>query len=170
MDEHNELANADEEVYEEEPAEVLDHLIDELIVFAKDHDEHLTAEWIPDDGVFQITSDDLAPVEVLIVDIDDAMYGEAEAVIVESEIGPLGSDTDPLDLLRFCDVDLIYSRLALASGDDAEYLIMQAACPVSQLSAAQLDAMIREVAVFSAELRENGPVSGDEEEGSDSAE
>lgn len=139
----------------ENPPEVLDNLVDELIVFAKDHDEEMTAEWFPEDAVYVITSDDLEPVSAMVIDIDDAMYGESEAIVVEAEIGPLDKDADGMEFLRFADANLVYSRLAVSQIGDEEILVLQGACPVSQLSAAQFDAMVREIAVYSQELVQN---------------
>ena len=136
--------------------------MDELIVYAKYHDEHMEAEWIPEENVFRVYQDDQPEVDVFMVDVDDAMYHEAEAVVVEAEIGEYSEDLDPAELLRFCDQNLIYSRLMISKGDDCEYVILQAACPVSQLSAAQLDCMIREVSIYSGELSEED--DGEDEE------
>ena len=138
--------------------EYLNNLMDELIVYAKYHDEHMEAEWIPEEKLFRVYPDDQIEVDVFVVDIDDSMYHESEAVVVEAEIGEFTDDLDPAELLRFCDKDLIYSRLMISRGDDCEYVVLQAACPVSQMSAAQLDCMIREVSVYAGELSE-----GDEE-------
>ena len=142
------------EIEENEPPELLDNLLDELVAYAKDHDEEMTAEWLPEESIFTVASDNLPEVDVYLVDIDDALYGEAEALVVESEIGLMDSDIDPAELLRFCDKNFIYSRLSLSKSGDEEFVILQAACPVSQVSAAQLDSMVREVAVFSQQLSE----------------
>lgn len=147
------VQNENEELEPEVPV-FLNSLIDELLVYAKYHDEHMEAEWIPEEQVFKVYPDDQPEVDVFIVDIDDAMYHESEAVVVEAEIGPMDEDIDPAELLRFCDRDLIYSRLMISRGDDCEYVVLQAACPVSQIGAAQLDCMIREVSVYSGELSE----------------
>ncbi|MBQ7528639.1 hypothetical protein IJT10_01865 [bacterium] len=148
------------EAIEEEAPEFLNNLIDELLVYAKYHGEHMEAEWIPEESLFRIYPNDQPEVDVFMIDIDDSMYHESEAVVVESEIGPMDEDIDPAELLRFCDRDFIYSRLMLSQGEDCEYVVLQAACPVSQIGAAQLDCMIREVSVFSEELSEE---DGDEE-------
>lgn len=155
-----EAVNPEEESLE--APEYLNNLMDELIVYAKYHDEHMEAEWIPEENVFRVYQDDQPEVDVFMVDIDDAMFHEAEAVVVEAEIGEYSEDLDPAELLRFCDQNLIYSRLMISKGDDCEYVILQAACPVSQLSAAQLDCMIREVSVYSGELSEED--DGEDEE------
>ncbi|MCR5662838.1 MAG: hypothetical protein K6G50_12065 [bacterium] len=141
-----------EETPEVAPPEVLDHLIDEMLIFAKEHDEHVDCEWDPDNYSYVVTQDDLQPVDVMIVDTDDSMYGELEAVVVEAEIGLISEEMNLLDLLRYSDEKLIYGRLAAVPDDDGDLLVVQAACPVSQLSAAQLDAMIREVAVTCADF------------------
>ncbi len=155
-----EAVNPEEESLE--APEYLNNLMDELIVYAKYHDEHMEAEWIPEENVFRVYQDDQPEVDVFMVDIDDAMFHEAEAVVVEAEIGEYSEDLDPAELLRFCDQNLIYRRLMISKGDDGEYVILQAACPVSQLSAAQLDCMIREVSVYSGELSEED--DGEDEE------
>ncbi|MGN0013183.1 MAG: hypothetical protein ACI37J_07765 [Candidatus Bruticola sp.] len=155
-----EAVNPEEESLE--APEYLNNLMDELIVYAKYHDEHMEAEWIPEENVFRVYQDDQPEVDVFMVDVDDAMYHEAEAVVVEAEIGEYSEDLDPAELLRFCDQNLIYSRLMISKGDDCEYVILQAACPVSQLSTAQLDCMIREVSIYSGELSEED--DGEDEE------
>lgn len=155
-----EAVNPEEESLE--APEYLNNLMDELIVYAKYHDEHMEAEWIPEENVFRVYQDDQPEVDVFMVDVDDAMYHEAEAVVVEAEIGEYSEDLDPAELLRFCDQNFIYSRLMISKGDDCEYVILQAACPVSQLSAAQLDCMIREVSIYSGELSEED--DGEDEE------
>lgn len=155
-----EAVNPEEESLE--APEYLNNLMDELIIYAKYHDEHMEAEWIPEENVFRVYQDDQPEVDVFMVDVDDAMYHEAEAVVVEAEIGEYSEDLDPAELLRFCDQNLIYSRLMISKGDDCEYVILQAACPVSQLSAAQLDCMIREVSSYSGELSEED--DGEDEE------
>lgn len=155
-----EAVNPEEESLE--APEYLNNLMDELIVYAKYHDEHMEAEWIAEENVFRVYQDDQPEVDVFMVDVDDAMYHEAEAVVVEAEIGEYSEDLDPAELLRFCDQNLIYSRLMISKGDDCEYVILQAACPVSQLSAAQLDCMIREVSIYSGELSEED--DGEDEE------
>ncbi|MBQ7502668.1 hypothetical protein IJT93_08135 [bacterium] len=154
MSEAKENIQDENEELEPEIPVFLNSLIDELLVYAKYHDEHMEAEWIPEEQVFKVYPDDQPEVDVFIVDIDDAMYHESEAIVVEAEIGPMDEDIDPAELLRFCDRDLIYSRLMISRGDDCEYVVLQAACPVSQISAAQLDCMIREVSVYSGELSE----------------
>ena len=146
----------DEELEGEPPPEVLDHLIDELIDFKEERDEDLDAEWLPEEGVFRIVAGAEAPVDVLLVEIDGDFYGEGEAVVVEAEIGPLAG-LDPAELLRFSDEELVYGRLALAEGDEGEILVLQAAAPIHQVTASQLDGMIREVAALSRELREEPP-------------
>ncbi len=151
--------NPEEEVVEIPP--MLNNLLDEVIVYAKYHDEHMEAEWIPEENLFRVYQDDQPEVDVFMVDIDDAMYHESEAVVVEAEVGEMDEEIDPLALLRFCDQNLIYSRLMLSKGEEGkEYIILQAACPASQVSAAQLDCMIREVSIYSGELSE-------EDDGSD---
>ena len=103
----------DEEFEGEEPPESLDNLTDELIMYAKDHDEELVAEWDYDKLVFIITSDDLDPVEVFVGDIPDDMYQEAEAVFVEAVIGEFSPEVDMAELLRYCDAELVYGRISL---------------------------------------------------------
>ena len=147
----------DEEPADEEaPPEILDHLIDELIDFKEERDEDLEVEWIAEEGLYRVVGTDPL-VDVLVVEIDGEFYGESEAVVVEAEIGPLGPEADLADLLRFADQELVYGRLALAEGEDGEILVIQAAAPVHQVTAAQLDGMIREVAALSRELREEPP-------------
>lgn len=149
-----EAANPEEEETGLEAPEFLNNLMDELMVYGKYHDEHIEAEWIPEESVFRVYQDDQPEVDVFIADIDDSMYHEAEAVMVEAEIGEMCDDIDPAELLRFCDQNLIYGRLMISRGDGCEYVILQAACPVSQITAAQLDCMIREISVYSGELSE----------------
>lgn len=162
----NEDYSEDEEFAGEEPPESLDNLTDELIMYAKDHDEELVAEWDYDKLVFIITSDDLDPVEVFVGDIPDDMYQEAEAVFVEAVIGDFTPDIDMAELLRYCDAELVYGRISLTRGeeDGPELLLMQAACPLSQISKEMLDAMIREVAYCSSEARQFLPTSDEEPE------
>ncbi len=157
----------DEELEGEDPPESLDNLTDELIMYAKDHDIQIGAEWDPDECVYIVYSDDLDPVDVFVVDIPDEMYGEAEAIVVEAEVGDLTPEVDTAELMRFCDADLVYGRMTITRGEEngPEIVLMQAACPLSQISAAMLDAMIREVAVFSREARQFFPAAeGDAEE------
>lgn len=153
----------DREIFEDDevdvpPPELLDHLIDELIEYKAERDEDLEAEWIPEEGLFHVTRAEEDPVDVLLVEIDADFYGESEAVVVETEIGPLRKDLDLAELLRFSDEELVYGRLALAADEEGtEILVLQAAAPIHQLTASQLDGMIREVAELSRELREEPP-------------
>ena len=78
-----EAVNPEEESLE--APEYLNNLMDELIVYAKYHDEHMEAEWIPEENVFRVYQDDQPEVDVFMVDVDDAMYHEAEAVVVEAK-------------------------------------------------------------------------------------
>lgn len=153
------LPNDEEELEGEDPPESLDNLTDELIMYAKEHDIQIGAEWDPDECVYIIYSDDLDPVDVFVIDIPDDMYGEAEAIVVETVVGELSDKVDTAELLRFCDADLVYGRMTITRGESngPELVLMQAACPLSQISAAMLDAMIREVAVFSSEARKFFP-------------
>ena len=147
----------DEELEGEPPPEVLDHLIDELIDFKEERDEDLEVEWIAEEGLYRVVGTDPL-VDVLVVEIDGEFYGESEAVVVEAEIGPLRKDLDLAELLRFSDEELVYGRLALAADEEGtEILVLQAAAPIHQLTASQLDGMIREVAELSRELREEPP-------------
>ena len=155
MEDHKPL---DDDFEENPPPEVLDHLVDELIDFKAERDEDLEAEWIPEAGVYRVTRGEEEPVDLLVVEIDPDFYGEAEAVVVEAEIGPLRKDLDLAELLRFADEELVYGRLALAADEEGgEILVLQAAAPLHQVTASQLDGMIREVAELSRELREEPP-------------
>jgi hypothetical protein len=153
----------DREIFEDDEEEVpppalLDHLIDELIEYKAERDEDLEAEWLPEEGLFHVTRGEEEPVDVLLVEIDADFYGESEAVVVEAEIGPLRKESGLAELLRFSDEELVYGRFALASDEEGtEILVLQAATPVHQVTASQLDGMIREVAELSHELREEPP-------------
>lgn len=157
----------DRERYEDEeddveegppPPESLDHIMDELIDYKEERGEDLEVEWLPEDGVFRVVRGADGEVDIGVVEIDSAFYGENEAVVVEAEVGVLSEDTDLAELLRFAEGEMVFARVALAEGGEGEdLLVVQAASPMSQLAAAQLDGMIKEVAALSRELREEPP-------------
>ena len=158
----------DEELEGEDPPEALDNLTDELIMYAKAHDEEVNIEWDPEGMYYEIFSDDLDPVEVYVMDIDDAIYGEAEAVTVEAVVGHYSKDTDLAALLRECDTFLVYAHPTITRGEEKEELVLlQAACPIGQMSVEMFDAMIREVATISADLHDHFFASEDEEDEED---
>ncbi|MDO5295080.1 MAG: hypothetical protein Q4F00_00345 [bacterium] len=156
----------DEELEGEDPPEALDNLTDELIMYAKAHDEEVSIEWDPEGMFYEIFSDDLDPVEVYVMDIDDALYGEAEAITVEAVIGHYYKELDLAALLRECDTFLVYAHPTITRGEDkdAELVLLQAACPIGQMSVEMFDAMIREVATISADLHDHFFAAEDDEE------
>lgn len=103
---------------------------------------------------YRIRGDEVVPVEISTVEIDEEFYGEEEAVAVEAVIGPLEEDEDTEELLRFADAELVCARLGLGERGGREVLIVEAALPFSRLTLELLDLMIREVASIAGELRE----------------
>ena len=152
----------DREIFEDDevdvpPPELLDHLIDELIEYKAERDEDLEAEWIPEEGLFHVTRAEEDPSTSSwwrSTRISMGVRGRGRG----DRIGPLRKDLDLAELLRFSDEELVYGRLALAADEEGtEILVLQAAAPIHQLTASQLDGMIREVAELSRELREEPP-------------
>lgn len=162
----------DEELEGEDPPEALDNLTDELIMYAKANDEEVNIEWDPEGMYYEIFSDDLDPVEVYVMDIDDALYGEAEAITVEAVVGHYSKDLDLAALLRECDTYLVYSHPTITRGENKneELVLLQAACPIGQMSVEMFDAMIREVATISADLHDHFFAGEDDDEENDDGE
>lgn len=145
---------------EEEPLPLLDQLVDELIDWKVVRGQDLEVEWDPEEGCFRVLLG--APVEVIFFTaaIDEQFYGDPLAVVVEADLGTLEELGGAERLLGFAYREQVYSRLALA--EEEGLLVLQAALPLGQLSAVQLDGMIREVGALAWELRGD---DADDEEG-----
>lgn len=145
------------EVELENPPELLDHLIDELIDFKEQRGEDLEVEWVPEEGVFRVVQGAPVEVDIFTAEIDVDFYGDSDAVVVEAEVGPLEEVADLAELLKFSDAEQVYSRLAVGEREDGDVLLVQAALPASHLTPAQLDGMLREVGSIAVELGEEEP-------------
>ena len=121
-----------------------------------------------DEDIFKIERDGKSAV-IYTSDVDEAFYGESDAVIVEAEIGKPPENLDLSQTLKFSGQELVLSRISLADRDEKTLLIVEAACPNSLIQPAHFDLMVKEVATIARDLRKHlsSVLEDDDEEDDD---
>lgn len=114
----------------------------------------LEIDYDEDEDVFKIERDGKSAV-IYTSDVDEAFYGESDAVIVEAEIGKPPENLDLSQTLKFSGQELVLSRISLTDRDEKTLLIVEAACPNSLIQPAHFDLMVKEVATIARDLRKH---------------
>jgi hypothetical protein len=144
--------NTDKKIGDTHP---IGHLLDEWVEWVKDEDKgELEIEYDEDEDVFNVTRGGLEAV-VFTSDIDEAFYGESQAVFVESEIGEPPEMLDLSQTLKFSGNELVLSRISLSDRDSKTLLLVEAAIPMASIQTHTFDLMVREVATIGRDLRKH---------------
>lgn len=131
------------------------HILDDWAEWvSKDGEGELAVEYDEDDDVFNVTRNDRKAV-LFTSDIDEAFYGEAQALFVESEIGEPPENLDLSQTLKFSGNELVLSRISLSDRHDKTILLVESATPLSKIDFQSFDLMVREVSTIARDLRKH---------------